>query len=556
MHRKHRMNKILVVDDQEQNTYLLKTLFQGHGYQVREAANGAAALEIARADPPAIIISDILMPVMDGFSLCQAWMNDNVLKSVPFVFYTATYTDSRDEELALGLGAVRFIVKPIENDKFVEIIRQVVGEVESGAVPTPHLQMQEEITYYRMYSERLIRKLEDKMLEVEAANQALEEDILQRKKAEEEITRLLRESERRLNQVEALHSIDLAINASMDLNMTLNMVLKYCQSLLDMDAGNILLNIPGLQQFEVSAQRGFKFVQGAHVIVRADSNFAGRVVRERATVVIRGNLAAQADRNFAQIYEREGFLNYAGSPLITKGRVTGVLEVYHRSTYRPEGEWLHVLETLASQAAIAIEHAQLFSGLQQSNLELIMAYDATIAGWSRAMELRERDTEGHTQQIAELTLKLARAMDIDETQLQHIHRGAMLHDIGNIGISDRILLKPDPLTESDWVEVRKHPDFAFDMLASIRYLQPALDIPRCHHERWDGTGYPRGLKGESIPIAARIFAVVDVWDVLLRDRPYRKAWSRQEALTYLKEQSGKYFDPQVVSVFLKIIETG
>lgn len=556
MHRKHRMNKILVVDDQEQNTYLLKTLLQGHGYQVREAANGAAALEIARADPPAVVISDILMPVMDGFSLCQAWMNDNVLKSIPFVFYTATYTDPRDEELGLGLGAVRFIVKPIENEQFVEIIRQVVGEVESGAVPAPHLLMQEEITYYRMYSETLIRKLEDKMLEVEAANRALEEDILQRKKAEQEITRLLRESQRRLSQLEALHSIDLAINASMDLNMTLNIVLKHCQSLLDVDAANILLYIPGLQQFEVSAQRGFKFDQGAHVIVRADSNFAGRVVRERATVVVPGNLAAQADRDSAQIYEREGFLNYAGSPLITKGRVTGVLEVYHRSTYRPEGEWLHVLETLASQAAIAIENAQLFQGLQQSNLELVVAYDATIAGWSRAMELRERDTEGHTQHIAELTLKLARAMDINESQLQHMHRGALLHDIGNMGISDRILLKPDPLTEEEWVEIRKHPDFAFEMLASIRYLQPALDIPHCHHERWDGTGYPRGLEGESIPIAARIFAVVDVWDALISDRPYRKAWSRQEALAYIREQSEKYFDPQVVSSFLKIIETG
>lgn len=550
------MNKILVVDDQEQNTYLLKTLLQGHGYQVQEAANGAAALEIARADPPAVIISDILMPVMDGFSLCQAWMNDDVLKSIPFVFYTATYTDPRDEELGLGLGAVRFIVKPIENDAFVEILHQVIGEVESGVVPAPHSIMREEITYYRMYSETLIRKLEDKMLEVEAANRALEEDILHRMKAEQEITRLLRESQRRLNQVEALHSIDLAINANMDLTMTLNIVLKYCQSLLDVDAAEILLYVPGLQKFEIAAQRGFKFAQGAHVFVRADSKFAGRVVRERITVVIPGNLAEQVNRDSAQIYEREGFLNYAGSPLITKGRVAGVLEVYHRSTYRPEGEWLHVLETLASQAAIAIENAQLFQGLQQSNLELVVAYDATIAGWSRAMELRERGAEGHTQQIAELTLKLARAMDINESQLQHIHRGVLLHDIGNIGISDSILLKPDPLTEDEWVEMRKHPDFAFDMLASVRYLQPALDIPYCHHERWDGTGYPRGLNGKSIPIAARIFAVVDVWDALISDRPYRRAWSRQEALAYIREQSGKYFDPQVVNAFLRIIATG
>jgi HD-GYP domain-containing protein (c-di-GMP phosphodiesterase class II) len=144
-------------------------------------------------------------------------------------------------------------------------------------------------------------------------------------------------------------------------------------------------------------------------------------------------------------------------------------------------------------------------------------------------------------------------MNITDSQLTHIRRGALLHDIGKMGVPDSILLKTDGLTDEEWDKMRKHTDFAYDMLSSIRYLQPALDIPYCHHEKWDGSGYPRGLKGEQIPIAARIFAVADVWDAITSDRPYRKGWSKEQALEHIKEQSGKYFDPQVVEEFLIVI---
>ena len=179
-----------------------------------------------------------------------------------------------------------------------------------------------------------------------------------------------------------------------------------------------------------------------------------------------------------------------------------------------------------------------------------MAYDATIEGWSRAMDLRDEETEGHTQRVTDLTLKLARLMGIRDDQLIHIRRGALLHDMGKLGIPDQILLKPGKLTDDEWVIMRKHPVYAYDMLSSIEYLRPALDIPYCHHEKWDGSGYPRGLKGEEIPLAARIFAVIDAWDALTSDRPYRKAWSREKTLAYIREQTGSHFDPQVVEVFL------
>ena len=193
-------------------------------------------------------------------------------------------------------------------------------------------------------------------------------------------------------------------------------------------------------------------------------------------------------------------------PLIAKGQVVGVLEVFHRAPLTAGPDWLRLLEALAGQAAIAIENAQMFEGMQRSNLELALAYDATIEGWSHALDLRDKETEGHTQRVTEMTVRLARAMGIADAELAHVRRGALLHDIGKMGVPDSILLKPGPLTEEEWVLMRQHPLFAYDLLSPIAYLRPALDIPYCHHEHWDGTGYPRGLKGEEIPLTARLFA--------------------------------------------------
>jgi len=237
-------------------------------------------------------------------------------------------------------------------------------------------------------------------------------------------------------------------------------------------------------------------------------------------------------------------------PLITKGNVVGVLEVYHRAPYEANDEWRTFLETLAGQVAIAVDSAQLFESLQRANADLVLAYDATIEGWSRALDLRDKETEGHTLRVTEITLRLAHAMGIPEDEHVHIRRGALLHDIGKMGVPDAILLKPGPLTEDEWAIMRRHPQHAYDMLAPISYLRPALDIPYCHHEKWDGTGYPRGLKGEAIPLAARLFAVVDVWDALRSDRPYRPAWPEEKVREHTRAGVGTHFDPQVAETFL------
>ncbi|MEK7442952.1 MAG: HD domain-containing phosphohydrolase, partial [Chloroflexota bacterium] len=237
-------------------------------------------------------------------------------------------------------------------------------------------------------------------------------------------------------------------------------------------------------------------------------------------------------------------------PLIAKGQIKGVLEIFHRAPLNPNDEWLDFLETLAGQAAIAIDNATLFEGMQRSNLELTLAYDETIEGWSRALDLRDKETEGHSLRVTEMTIKIARAIGLSEAESIHIRRGALLHDIGKMGVPDRILHKPDPLTDDEWIIMRRHPQLAYEMLLPIAFLKFALDIPYCHHEKWDGTGYPRGLKGEEIPLAARIFAIADVWDALRSDRPYRAGWSEEKVRQYIRQQSEKHFDPMVVEVFL------
>jgi len=241
-------------------------------------------------------------------------------------------------------------------------------------------------------------------------------------------------------------------------------------------------------------------------------------------------------------------------PLVARERVLGVLEVFYRLPHEGSSEWLEFLETLAGQTAMAIENAELFQRLERANVELTQAYDATIGALSYALDLKDQETEGHSRRVTDLTLLVAREMGINDEELAHIRRGALLHDIGKMGVPDAVLLKPGKLTDEEWEIMRRHPVYAYEMLSRIDYLRPALETPYCHHERWDGTGYPRGLKGEEIPLSARIFAVVDVFDALTSDRPYRKAWPMEKALEYLREQSGKHFDPRVVEVFFSLAE--
>jgi len=365
-------------------------------------------------------------------------------------------------------------------------------------------------------------------------------------------TRLFEEAGRRLQHLQALRNIDMAITASLDLRITLNVFVEQVVTQLRVDAADVLLLNPHTQSLEYAAGRGFRSRVLQHTRLRLGESYAGRAALERRIVRIPNLMESAGDLVHAPLLAAEEFVTYYAVPLIAKGQVKGVLETFQRAPMNPDSEWQEFLETLAEQAAIAIDNAALFNDLQRSNMELALAYDTTLEGWSRALDLRDEETEGHTQRVTELTLNLAHTLGISNTELVHVRRGALLHDIGKMGIPDRILLKPGPLTEEEWVTMRKHPVYAYELLSPIPYLRPALDIPYCHHEKWDGSGYPRGLKDEQIPLAARIFAVIDVWDALRSDRPYRAGWPTDRVRDYIREQSCKHFDPAVVEAFLEM----
>lgn len=369
----------------------------------------------------------------------------------------------------------------------------------------------------------------------------------------EERARLYAEARRRNQQLHALRSIDTAITASLDLHLTFEVILDQAVNRLGADAAALLLLNQSTHRLEYAAGRGFSGAKAERAPLRLGEGGAGLAALEGRLVSIPDLAGAKGSCPRLDLLGAEGFVSYWAVPLVARGQVKGVLEVFRRSSFEADPDWLEFLETIGRQAAVAVDSATLFASLQRANKELTLAYDETIEALAYALDLRDRETEGHSRRVADLTLELARACGMGEEEIVHVRRGSLLHDVGKLGVPDAILLKPGPLTEEEWDIMRRHPVYAYEMLSPIGHLRPALDIPYCHHEKWDGTGYPRGLKGKQIPLAARLFAVVDVWDALLSERPYRPPWPREKTLAYLREQSGKHFDPEAVAAFLKII---
>src|SRR5688572_6536703 len=376
-------------------------------------------------------------------------------------------------------------------------------------------------------------------------------DITEPKRVEEEIRQ-------RLSELEVLYQSGIALSQLVNPKVIAQNIIDLLDQKMDWHHTTIRLYHPENETLELLAfnhpnlnseeERRAVEERFKTIIVKKGQGFSGWVVQYQQ-VVRTGDL--KNDLRYVETFP--GLQSGLYVPIKIAKRVIGVISIESEqaNAFSKSDERLTI--TLAAQAAIAINNAQLFDDLQRSNTGLTSAYDATIEGWSRAMDLRDKETEGHTLRVTDLTLALARAMNISESQLTNISRGALLHDIGKMGVPDSILLKPGELTSEEWEIMRRHPIYAYEMLTPIAYLKTALDIPFSHHEKWDGTGYPRGLKGEQIPLAARIFAVVDVWDALTSDRPYRPAWIKEQALEHIREQSGSHFDPQVVDAFLNFI---
>jgi putative nucleotidyltransferase with HDIG domain len=369
----------------------------------------------------------------------------------------------------------------------------------------------------------------------------------QREKAEAEVIERQR-AEARLHRqnarLAALHRIDVAISSGFDLQKNLAVYLQEVATQLNVDAADILLCSADGNFLEFAAgsepwMSGMLRQRSADALVRS-AIYSHQVVQQ--------SLSA-GENPWARSGHGADWTRYFAVPLIARNEPCGVLELYTSGLIENDEEWAEFLATLSGQGAIAIDNSRLLT-------QLVAAYDATIEGWSRALDLRDKETEGHSRRVTEMTVRLAKTLGVDEHMLEHIRRGALLHDIGKMGVPDSILLKPAELTHDEQTEMRRHPSYAFELLSPITFLKPALDIPYYHHEKWDGTGYPRGLRGEEIPLAARIFAVADVWDALNSDRPYRARWPKERVREHIKALSGTHFDPKVVEAFLRLQEKG
>ncbi len=486
--------RVLLVEDDEDDCLLTRHLLETIEwvrYELDWVCRPDAALETLDRRAHDVCLLDYRLGQETGLDLLGAAIAGGC--TTPIILLTGQVDRALDLE-AMRRGAVDYLVKGTITPELLE--RSIRYALDRKRVEEALRQAQAELE----------RRVQERTAELACANAQLEQ---------------------RLERLSALRRIDLAITASLDLRHTLDVVLTQVLDQLGVAAAAVLLvDAPG-QALECALSR-------------------------RVSPIF--DLTGPADDFVRSTFTaHEGFVAYAAIPLIAKGQVHGLLEVFHRRALEPGPEWWSFFEALAGQTAIALDNATLFDDLQRANRDLAVAYDATIEGWSQVLDLRDRETEGHSRRVTDLTLRVARSLGMSPEQLVHIRRGALLHDIGKLGIPDGILLKPGPLGDDEWQVMRRHPQYALEWLSPITYLRPALQIPHCHHERWDGTGYPRGLKGEEIPLEARIFAAVDIYDALSHDRPYRKAWPAMQVHSHLRALAGSHLDAQVVDVLLRTL---
>jgi response regulator RpfG family c-di-GMP phosphodiesterase len=380
----------------------------------------------------------------------------------------------------------------------------------------------------------------------QAIARALEERRLRlaQKSAEQQL-------QREVQRLAALRDVDMAISASFDIRSTLSILLEHVVTELGAQAADILRLNPLALTLDYQVGWGYAPGTPPPASQRLSDSLAGRVVLERQAVA-----AAVCDEPDLQARcAEEGFKTYCAVPLVAKGMVKGVLEVFLSRLLDSEAEWRESLNALAIQAAVAIDSAELFENLQRASVDLALGMEGLLEGWARAVEMRMREPPGLTTLLAEQAVRLAYELGCGEDDLGHLHRGAMLHDVGMLAVPDRVAAGRGPLDDQARAAIQRHPQIAREWLSGIAFLEPALAVPRAHHERWDGSGYPDRLHGETIPLLARVFAVVDVSHALRLDRPYRPALTEGQVREHLRSQAGVLYDPRAVDAWIAIQET-
>lgn len=396
----------------------------------------------------------------------------------------------------------------------------------------------------------LIRYRKDSPLDLEKLFDSLARQLevsLQSVMAQQKISTQIR-------NISFLKLISRTINSDMDFEMVMEPLLRQTLKFLDSDAVALYLNDKESGLLICRAQSGFRTGLIENAKVRYGQAYVGIAAEEQRIVSIPNLEPLNDNKEFEALISAEAFESQQCAPIIIAGKTTGVLETFQRKPFSASPEWMILFDAIATQTGLALDYNSIYADLQHAYLDLELSYEATIEGWSAAMDYRDQETEGHSKRVTSLALSLAARLGIPEEEISTISRGALLHDVGKIGIPDSILKKPGQLDEEEWKLMKTHPLIAYNMLSRIPYLKESLVIPLYHHEKWDGSGYPEGLKGERIPLAARLFSVIDVFDALTSDRPYRKAWSKEKAMDYIREQAGRHFDPDIVKTFISMLD--
>jgi response regulator RpfG family c-di-GMP phosphodiesterase len=367
-----------------------------------------------------------------------------------------------------------------------------------------------------------------------------------------ENARLYEQTMTRLKNLESLREVDRAISVSFEMKPTLAIITETALSQLGIGAINIMLYNQQTQTLDYAYGLGFRGSGVRNLHLRLREGPAGQAILGHTMIQLSDLQGVNAGK-LPAVFNGEDFVSYIGVPLQAKSKVNGVLEIYDRTEIYRDQEWFDFLEAFTHQASIAIDNARLFDELEHSNMQISLAYDTTMEAWARTLEIRDKTSSGHARRVTDLSLKMASILGLDPEYVSSIRHGALLHDIGMLAVPETILYKPTTLSPEEWEVIRQHPIIAFNLLSIISDRRQVIDIPYSHHERWDGSGYPQGLKHETIPLAARICAVTDVYDTLLMERAFRPAWDKARAIQYISAGAGSQFDPEVVRVFLTML---
>ncbi len=511
------MENILIVDDNEQNLRLLQRGLEAHNFGTTLAHSGRRALEILKNNSIKCIISDVLMPEMDGFQLCRQIKENEKYKDIPFIFLTSAYGDKKDYEFGLSLGADNYLLRPISFADLTNAIGKSIAKRKSNGSYCGN--EDDELNFLKQYSERVVKKLEYEVDELKHTNLRME---------------------RMIRELSFLNRVGQLLNSTVDTQQIFKLVIDKSVEIMEATTGSImLLDEKGYLTIRYAVGLSDNVVKKTRV--KLGDGVSGKVVETGEPM-----LAGEPEFRFPLLYDRK-YNSFISVPILIKGKASGVISI----TDKKEGkeftkEDLALLTTLASETAISLENAQLLKDTQE-------VLFSSIEALASAIDAKDPYTHGHSRRVTQYALKIGNFLNLDDEQLEVLRTAGLLHDVGKIGIREDIIAKPSGLTEEEYEQIKNHPSVGANILKPVKKLKEAAKGVIDHHERYDGTGYPRGLAGKKISLSGRILAVADAFDAMTSDRPYRKALDRKQAINELNACSGTQFDSEVVNAFLKVI---